>query len=467
MAGDDLSRGRTVKIRLPDLRIESRKARTGNEEEETKPEDRALSMSVRVRHGAERSVMPDKEEKVPEKELPGARLISHDEAAEMLRQEEMRRSAEKLQRGSEHKGILARITRALRNRSDASHSVKRGRAGRSGLALSAFAAAALLIAVISGLVMSVSGSPMGILLSSEDSGYGNMREIIAEITEEYRRKIITIEQSVPHDRVEYASGGPYAVRWNEILSVYAVMISENEDTVSLNASKKETLRRLFDDMNRIRWTTRTEAEKEGSDEKEITVLTFSAVMTDAYEAADRMHFTDDQMSALSELLSGKYDVQFARIIGSWRQGGQILTPDGTVRALGMIGWPLSGTSTLTSGYGYRSDPFTGEQSFHGGIDLACPEGTPVLAAADGIVSYVNASDPWGYGYGYHVVIEHEKGLSTLYGHCSAVSVTSGQAVKAGEVIAYVGSTGNSTGNHLHFEVRRNGAREDPLLWFAY
>ena len=101
MAGDDLSRGRTVKIRLPDLRIESRKARTGNEEEETKPEDRALSMSVRVRHGAERSVMPDKEEKVPEKELPGARLISHDEAAEMLRQGEMRRSAEKLQRGSE------------------------------------------------------------------------------------------------------------------------------------------------------------------------------------------------------------------------------------------------------------------------------------------------------------------------------------------------------------------------------
>ena len=308
---------------------------------------------------------------------------------------------------------------------------------------------------------------MGILLSSEDSGYGNMREIIAEITEEYRRKIITIEQSVPHDRVEYASGGPYAVRWNEILSVYAVMISENEDTVSLNASKKETLGRLFDDMNRIRWTTRTEAEKEGSDEKEITVLTFSAVMTDAYETAERMHFTDDQMSALSELLSGKYDVQFARIIGSWRQGGQILTPDGTVRALGMIGWPLSGTSTLTSGYGYRSDPFTGEQSFHGGIDLACPEGTPVLAAADGIVSYVNASDPWGYGYGYHVVIEHEKSLSTLYGHCSAVSVTSGQAVKAGEVIAYVGSTGNSTGNHLHFEVRRNGAREDPLLWFAY
>ena len=82
-----------------------------------------------------------------------------------------------------------------------------------------------------------------------------------------------------------------------------------------------------------------------------------------------------------------------------------------------------------------------------------PEGTPILAAADGTVTIANALDSWGGSYGYHVKLDHGGGLTTLYAHCSSICVTAGQQVKAGEVIAYVGHTGRATGPHLHFEVQ--------------
>ena len=82
-----------------------------------------------------------------------------------------------------------------------------------------------------------------------------------------------------------------------------------------------------------------------------------------------------------------------------------------------------------------------------------PEGTPILAAADGTVTVANALDSWGGSYGYYVKLDHGGGLTTLYAHCSSICVTTGHQVKAGEVIAYVGQTGRATGPHLHFEVQ--------------
>ena len=463
MAGDDLTRGRTIKLKLPEVRFERRTVRKGSDEEESKPESKALNTAVRLR-GPQRSEIPESVPAERHREPAGVRTLTHEEAADILRQRRKKRGAVPRREETGAAGIRGRLARLIRRDGEGKQLPGKAKPKTALTAATVFLAAALLVSAVAGLTMSVSASPFGILLSAEDSGSGDMRQLIAEITGDYRGRIAAVEALVPHDRVEYSSGGPYAVKWNEILSVYAVMVSENGDTVSVDGTKKETLRRLFEDMNRTAWTTRTEEAKE--DGEEITVLVFSCLSADPYVTAERLGFTEGQISALRELLSGRYDSQFARIIGSWREGGQILIPDGGRRPLGIIGWPLADSCTLTSYFGYRDDPFTGEQSFHGGIDLACPEGTPVIAAADGTVTYVNAADPWGYGYGYHVIVEHEKGLSTLYGHCSAVSVTSGQTVKAGEVIAYVGSTGNSTGDHLHFEVRRDGTREDPLLWFA-
>ena len=103
---------------------------------------------------------------------------------------------------------------------------------------------------------------------------------------------------------------------------------------------------------------------------------------------------------------------------------------------------------------------------HGGIDIAAALGTPVLAAADGTVTAVNMNDPRGGGYGYYVKLDHGGDIATLYGHCSVICVINGQKVSRGEMIARVGSTGNSTGDHLHFEIRINGLKQDPLAYFV-
>jgi murein DD-endopeptidase MepM/ murein hydrolase activator NlpD len=113
---------------------------------------------------------------------------------------------------------------------------------------------------------------------------------------------------------------------------------------------------------------------------------------------------------------------------------------------------------VTSEFGYRTDPFTGRHKGHSGIDLAAPQGTPIRAALDGTVLFARYKTT---GYGYHLAIDHGGGFVTFYAHCSKILVTEGQAVKAGDIIAEVGSTGRSTGPHLHFEVRINGEIQNP------
>ena len=117
--------------------------------------------------------------------------------------------------------------------------------------------------------------------------------------------------------------------------------------------------------------------------------------------------------------------------------------------------PLAGR--VTSGFGPRSDPFTGEPSTHLGVDVGAPEGTPIRAPAPGVV--VRAG-PRG-GYGNAVEIDHGDGVVTVYGHASEILVSTGEKVEAGREIARVGSTGRSTGPHLHFEVRVAGRAVDP------
>ncbi len=147
-------------------------------------------------------------------------------------------------------------------------------------------------------------------------------------------------------------------------------------------------------------------------------------------------------------------------------GGQPVVPETNWIGTGIFEWPIPRDYTITSPYGYREDPITGQISFHSGTDIAAPEATPILAAADGTVTIANGSDSWGESYGYYVKIQHDETYESLYAHCLAVFVTVGQEVKQGEVIALVGSTGNSTGNHLHFEVREDGTEVDPIGFFA-
>lgn len=126
---------------------------------------------------------------------------------------------------------------------------------------------------------------------------------------------------------------------------------------------------------------------------------------------------------------------------------------------GRMGWP-SASPTLTSYFGYRVHPIFGTRKLHSGIDVGAAAGTPTYAAADGVV--IEAG--WTGGYGKAVIIDHGGGVATLYAHSSVLYVAPGQSVKRGQLIAAVGSTGFSTGPHLHFEVRVNGSPVDPLAY---
>lgn len=123
------------------------------------------------------------------------------------------------------------------------------------------------------------------------------------------------------------------------------------------------------------------------------------------------------------------------------------------------GWPVQG-GWISSGFGARADPFNGHQSYHEGVDIASSLGSPVLAMGDGVVTHSGEKS----GYGLLVEVTHESGLITRYAHASAVLVRVGDRVQKGQPVAQVGTTGRSTGPHLHFEVVRNGTSVNPMRY---
>jgi len=123
-------------------------------------------------------------------------------------------------------------------------------------------------------------------------------------------------------------------------------------------------------------------------------------------------------------------------------------------------WPVNGR--LMAGYGVRSDPFSGEGAMHTGIDISAPVGTPVHAAADGIILHAG----WNGGYGRCVIVDHGNGYQTWYAHLSRMDVIEGEEIRKGEVLGAVGTTGRSTGAHLHYEVRIGSTPVNPYRFLA-
>ena len=176
----------------------------------------------------------------------------------------------------------------------------------------------------------------------------------------------------------------------------------------------------------------------------------------AMQAIEELNASSAQVSAmLKERQAARAAAAAAAATAAQSSGGQGAS-DKWVQGTGQLGWPVSGD--ITSPYGYRVHPIWGTTIYHSGIDIGVDEGTPVHAADGGVVVWSG----WMGGYGYAVVIDHGNGLSTLYGHNSELAVDEGQSVAKGQVISYAGSTGNSTGPHVHFEVRVNGDPVDPM-----
>ena len=368
------------------------------------------------------------------------------------------------------------------------------------LAIAAGGACAVLVVVIVCMIALVIGSGFGIFFAAEPAGDGmSLADAITQLNGEYQDQLEEIENDHPHDRLAITSNdGSYAIAWQDVLAVFAARTSgaENGAPVAyLDEANLERLRQIMWDMNEVTWEVETQTHEVETDPATETAADATAVTTEedsgtsssdttddsnenedgpatitvtetvliltlhhktAEEMREEYRFNPRQNEYLTLLSAEGAAPLWADLLGGFAMGelgGEVLAPGSdTTLADGALQWPLPVAGTITSPQGYRTDPITGEISYHSGTDIAVPEGTPILAAADGTVTVANALDSWGGSYGYYVKLDHGGGLTTLYAHCSSICVTTGQQVKAGEVIAYVGQTGRATGPHLHFEV---------------
>ena len=349
-------------------------------------------------------------------------------------------------------------------------------------AIAAGISVALSIIIVISLVAFVSGSAYGIFFAADapNATSVTVREAVETLTAEYRDRLEEISDTVQHDRQDItANDDVYYIRWQDVLAVFSSYVAGSEQgapVAALTEEQVDKLREIMWAMNAVDYATRAETaviettDKNGkSTTTEITetVLVIELTHKTPDEMAADYHFTIRQNTYLQLLQDPQYEELWAELLGGFEQGGgEVMSPDGTRTPTGNLQWPLPVAGTITSQFGHRVDPITGEVSSHTGTDIACAEGTPILAAADGTITAANGLDSWGGSYGYYIQIDHGGGLETLYAHCSSICVTTGQQVQAGEVIGYVGHTGRVTGNHLHLEVRIDGNRADVLRYFT-
>lgn len=319
----------------------------------------------------------------------------------------------------------------------------------------------------------------------ESTGSGtSVSQAVRDLNQEYAEHLQQISESVSHDRQEMTSNdGNLSINWQEVLAVFSAKVSgssDGEQVASLTDDQVNILRDILWEMNDVDYSTHTESHEvevtttndDGEEETTTetvteTVLTIIITHKAAAEMAGVYHFNSRQNEYLALMMQPDNQNLWTQLLGGFTTGGgEIIIPDTSWVGTGPLAWPLPQDFPITSHFGYRQDPITGEVDYHNGTDIAAPEGTPILAAAAGTVTIANGVDPWGGSYGYHIKIDHGNGLETLYAHCSAICVRVGQQVQQGEVIGYVGSTGNSTGNHLHFEMRVEGEKVDPCTSFT-
>ena len=349
-------------------------------------------------------------------------------------------------------------------------------------AIAAGISVALSIIIVISLVAFVSGSAYGIFFAANAPSADTItvQEAVETLTAEYRDRLEEITDTVQHDRQDItANDDVYFIRWQDVLAVFSSYVAGSEQgapVAALTEEQVDKLRETMWAMNAVDYSTHPETttidttDEDGNPtttEITETVLVIELTHKTPDEMATDYHFTTRQNTYLQLLQDPQYEELWAELLGGFEQGGgEVMSPDGTRAPTGTLQWPLPVAGTITSQFGHRVDPITGEVSSHTGTDIACAEGTPILAAADGIVTVANGLDSWGGSYGYYIQINHGGGLETLYAHCSSICVTTGQQVQAGQVIGYVGHTGRVTGSHLHLETRTNGTRVDSMQFFS-
>ena len=318
----------------------------------------------------------------------------------------------------------------------------------------------LLLAMVIGAAAAVIGSPMGILFADESGDLNSIpiAEIVADTNADFGAVINDIVSAHPECSettitYDYEDGHTWAGYWPEVLAVFAVHTNLNSDSdvVVINAAQKQRIQDTFWAMHNITYeveevdTTPEPTEDDPDPEQQteyILHITVNSKTVD--ELAELYNFTQDQKNILRELLSDEMRPTLLALCG-----GIGIIEDGE------LCWPLPGHTYISCHFG-EVDAFG--NAGHRGTDIPAPEGTPILAAHSGTVLVSG----WNDSYGNQVLLDNGAGLSTRYAHMTQTAVTAGEAVTAGQVIGYVGNTGDSTGFHLHFEVMQNGVRVNPM-----
>lgn len=233
-----------------------------------------------------------------------------------------------------------------------------------------------------------------------------------------------------------------------------------EDELIAAREKVEDAKQELEDARTEQEEKRTELESEKAKLEE-KIASAAAMIADLQSDIDAAKKAEDEFDAAMKSVQAQIDQQVAALRQQEQQQQQqnpSYNPGEAAGATGSMMWPCPSCHYITSPFGWRYHPIYHENRYHSGVDIGASYGATIVAADGGTVITAGSVS----GYGNCVVINHGNGLTTLYGHMSSIAVSVGQRVSKGQTIGYVGSTGNSTGPHLHWEVTVNGQRVNPL-----
>ncbi len=301
------------------------------------------------------------------------------------------------------------------------------------------------------------------LIEQKSEEIEDAQEVADEQLERYKVRLRNMEENGKYNYIEVLFGA-------SSISEFLSLIDDIGDIMKSDKELEESYRKAVQDLKDLK-AEYEEAQKElkakktdletlsAQLEKDIAEAEqlIASLQNDINANASQLSSISAESDALDAELSAKIKELNAQRAREQQQGG-----GGTVIATGSLMWP-SYTTYVSSPYGYRIHPIYGTYKFHGGVDIAASYGTAIWAADGGTV--IVSSDGWNGGYGNYIVIDHGNGVQTRYAHMSSRAVSVGTHVSKGQVIGYVGSTGASTGAHIHFEVWNNGSRVDPMSYF--
>ena len=237
-------------------------------------------------------------------------------------------------------------------------------------------------------------------------------------------------------------------------------IAARENTESVKADYEDTRSELEELKAQLK-AEQEELEKDIEEAIQI-ILDLENDLENRQAEYDAIMAAEDAANATIDKLVAELEAQRAAEAAAAAAAAGGSSGGGSANASGSFLWPVASYVYVSSRFGLRVHPITGKTKSHTGIDIASNQGTAVYASDGGTVTLAG----WNGGYGNCIMIDHGNGYVTLYGHLSSISVSVGQTVSQGTTIGAVGSTGNSTGPHLHFEVLKNGTRIDPEQFFS-